>query len=399
VLIRRMRTVTAVVVCSASHAFLSGVAFAQDVPNLTVATPLARSRSGFTLVEAVHELPDGRLVVLDTRDASLTILDARLSGSSPLGRQGRGPAEYQRPLHLFPLRGDSAAVIDWSQRHALIVTPQGTLIAGPPSRGGIECALASRVLSPFFWAADAAGRFFSRGSPVRVTKTGTYEASDSAAVQRWTSPCGCDTVAFVPNPWGRERTEVIGAGIVAAQRGYKTPPFPAVTLWAVAADGRVAIVRPNPYRVDIVQPNGTRRDGTAIGYSRIRVTAAMKQQWRDEQRAPQLATQVTRNGGTRPELRPPSLAFTEPSGWPEYLPPFADSAALFAPDGRLWIRRTATRREAAIFDVIGDGGQLVARVTFPDRSRIVGFGRGAVYAVRSDSDDVEYVEKYGPLIP
>jgi hypothetical protein len=36
----------------------------------------------------------------------------------------------------------------------------------------------------------------------------------------------------------------------------------------------------------------------------------------------------------------------------------------------------------------------VRRVTFPEKSRLVGFGEGTVYTVRTDDDDLQYLERY-----
>jgi hypothetical protein len=76
------------------------------------------------------------------------------------------------------------------------------------------------------------------------------------------------------------------------------------------------------------------------------------------------------------------------------VPPFRASAFVaFAPDGKLWIQRTTFGREGARYDLIGPDGALVDRVRLPEGHRVVGFGRNAMYVVRRDSDDLEFLQR------
>ncbi len=70
---------------------------------------------------------------------------------------------------------------------------------------------------------------------------------------------------------------------------------------------------------------------------------------------------------------------------------------MFAEDGRLWVKRTVVPGKRPLYDVIGDSGQLVQRVTFPANTRVVGFGTGHVYVARRDADDLEHLERF--LLP
>jgi hypothetical protein len=47
-----------------------------------------------------------------------------------------------------------------------------------------------------------------------------------------------------------------------------------------------------------------------------------------------------------------------------------------------------------VYDVFGVDGRLVRRVSFPAKTKLVGFGQGTVYAVRTDEDDLQYLERY-----
>jgi hypothetical protein len=46
------------------------------------------------------------------------------------------------------------------------------------------------------------------------------------------------------------------------------------------------------------------------------------------------------------------------------------------------------------YDVFDATGKLTGQVVFPPRTRIVGFGKGVVYTVRADEDDLQYLQKW-----
>lgn len=57
------------------------------------------------------------------------------------------------------------------------------------------------------------------------------------------------------------------------------------------------------------------------------------------------------------------------------------------------MERTTTPGEPPTYDVIDGMGRLVEQVKLAMRARVAGFGAGAVYVVRRDSDDLEYLER------
>jgi len=68
---------------------------------------------------------------------------------------------------------------------------------------------------------------------------------------------------------------------------------------------------------------------------------------------------------------------------------------LVTPAGEVWVERTRKADDPApVYDIFDRAGRLTGRATLRPRSRIVGFGRGAVYVVRTDEDDLEYLERY-----
>jgi hypothetical protein len=61
----------------------------------------------------------------------------------------------------------------------------------------------------------------------------------------------------------------------------------------------------------------------------------------------------------------------------------------------LWVKRTGPVGAPLTYDLIDNAGKLTQRVVFPMGVRLVGFGaNGAIYAARTDDDDLQYLQRY-----
>jgi hypothetical protein len=68
---------------------------------------------------------------------------------------------------------------------------------------------------------------------------------------------------------------------------------------------------------------------------------------------------------------------------------------LVMPAGEVWVERTRQADDPTpVYDIFDGAGKLTGLATLRPRSRVVGFGRGAVYVVRIDEDDLQYLERY-----
>lgn len=373
-----------------SLASLTTIALAQNVPVITLSTPTVEFPEAYTYIENVRELPDGRVLMLERCDRVLRALDFSSGTERQVGRTGSGPGEYRLPGRLLPLAGDSSVIYDPGNRRYLIILPNGTpggtfepLPTLTERSGGTVIARSAFNAV----ASDGRGRLYSRESGLKPGDNGPVRA-DSAAIERWDRTSGKrDTVTFFdllgpPGPINRD-AEV---------------PFTTGIQFAVDRDGRVALVHPRDYHVEFVSPAGRRTVGKPIAFPPVRVTDAHKTQWRKEQDAPCPATRAgvrqtitTPDGKTGTVFRLPT---PEPKAWPEHLPPFLANAAIFAPDGMLWVRRTGAANDPLTFDVIDGSGTVVQRVALPPRSRLVGFGKTSLYVVRLDEDDLQYLRRY-----
>ena len=160
----------------------------------------------------------------------------------------------------------------------------------------------------------------------------------------------------------------------------------------MAPDGRLMIVHPDPFRIDIIPPTGGSRTGKPIAYPVLRVSEAHKNAWRAEAEAMRSRPVGAGQAGMVQAMA--NAQWKEPESWPSTLPPFLSGALSMGLDGRLWIQRTTEAGAPPAFDVYDANANLVERVILPARRRVVGHGRGVVYLVRIDEDDLEYLERY-----
>jgi hypothetical protein len=162
--------------------------------------------------------------------------------------------------------------------------------------------------------------------------------------------------------------------------------------WTVFPDGRIAIVRGATYTVEYISPDG-KKTSSRIAYDAIKVTDADQKAEMTEARK-----QMGEQGKAAQKMMPAGMTMDfellPPADWPANYPPVAPLGALAGPDGRLWVKRsTPIRVNREQWDVIDQAGKLVARWRLPAKTTIVAVGQGVVYAVRTDEDDLRYIQR------
>jgi len=365
----------------------------------TLSRPDAEFEEPFTQVTGIRELKDGRVVVNDIRDKVVQLVDFKSGSAKKIGREGSGPKEYSLPMSLVALPGDTSGVYDPLNQRMLLILPNGepgdfiktTPAPSASTRGGGGISIS---LSPPRYT-DAKGRFYYAGGSLPrpdAPQTGV----DSQPILRFARDAkSADTVAWIRVPANNVR--VSNTGNRRTFMGGIANPFAARDEWVVTADGRVGVIRSPEYRVDWSGPSSAK--GAPIAYEKIKLTEKHKEQWRETQRngtrimmrvGPGGATSASSGSPSDGQFRPP-----EPTDWPEVLPPFTANSAVIAPNGQIWIART---REATDniprYDIIDGSGKLVSRVALPAKTRVVGFGNGVVYTVRTDEDDLQYLQRF-----
>jgi hypothetical protein len=213
------------------------------------------------------------------------------------------------------------------------------------------------------------------------------------AILRWDrAEPTVDTVAFLRAPrnsasasGGPNRMQIrIGGGkVFTPQEG-----------WGVAADGAIARVIPEPFQVLWYAPTGRVTPGPVLPYSPIKVTAADKAEVIEQQKKVRPIMVAIGPGGRR-AAPPPSAQLPEPE-FEDTKPPFNGSDAVqVTPEGEVWVLRTRPASDKVpSYDVFDRGGKVVRRVALAPGSRVVGFGKGTVYVVRTDEEDLEYLQRF-----
>jgi hypothetical protein len=344
----------------------------------------------FDAVLGVRELPGGKLLVTDLGPKSVLLIDFATGQQVTVGRNGQGPGEYQFPGELLPYRGDSTLLTDRVSRRFLTIAPDGKLGATVPFPDAIQGLGDPR-------GADRLGRIYFQGSPFPGDGPEELNAArlpDSVAMLRWDRTTGrIDTVAQIRVP--ALKMQVSGTQNARAVM-VRPQPFAPADEWAVAPDGRVAVARVGDFHVEWLGGASPVR-GAPVPHVRVKVGEADKQAYMNNLRNSRNRMIINRGGGPGrggPDIKPPEPDVSE-FEWPDYKPPFPARSAQMAPEGHLWLpRSTSTRDSTPVLDVFDARGKLTARMTLPLGRRLVGIGAGTLYAVRTDQDGLQWLERY-----
>ena len=363
---------------------------------LTLSRPEVEYAEPFTMIAGVRELRDGRVVVGDRQEKTLQLVDLATGAARPIGREGGGPNEYGAIGNLYALPGDSTLVFDPGNMRYLVVGPTGTVARTFSTMDPNEPDM--RLIQA--QGTDLAGNLYFLDRGLRAPGPGgpggpPAESPDSGTVLRYELATKRVTeVGKVALP--KTSTTTSGSGGQVRMMRMATP-FAPQDDWTVGTDGRIGLVRHQPYRVEWLAPTGQRVVGPTVSYQPIRVTEGDKEAYRNARVSMQGGMRIT-VGGPAPAgsaAPPPPTRPPEPAAWPEVKPPFPGNASLVGPDGRLWVlRHRAAGDDVPSYDVFDAYGRLASVVKLPPRTRLIGFGRTSAYVVRTDDDDLQWLQRY-----
>jgi len=390
--------------CAATLAVLLGFASSgQAQQKLFLGKPNAETSESFTRIAAIRELPGGggKVLIADPQDKVVDLVDFGSGSVTKVGREGSGPGEYALPFALLALPDGSTLIQDLLNRRFMVVTPEGTPagfleLPRPPTTGANNGHGTGIVLGGMqMRGADSKGRLYFEGSPL----LGGAPSTDSVPLLRWDRVHPkFDTLGYVRLPSGGMQTSG-GNGQFQIRMGAQKVFAPAES-WAVAGDGRIARVQPNPYRV-LWLVEGKVSAGPVQPYTPIRVTEADKELVREARKKNRgiVVSFGPGGGGSRNAPPPGNVSLPEPE-FEETMPPFEGGpgragSMLATPEGEVWILRTRPASDKTpSYDVFDKTGALIRKVTLNPNSRVVGFGKGTVYVVRTDEDDLQYLQRY-----
>lgn len=355
---------------------------------LSLQSPSAKLSREFSQVRGLRELPDGRVLIADRIEERVWIADLATGKLAQIGRAGTGPTEYRLPTTLLWMPGDSTLLIDEGNTRIGIIAPPPVLTMQRSFRMDLPGAPASNSVR----AVDERGRYYTQ-SPFWTPRPRAM--GDSVYLLRTVANGGAaDTLGVV-------------LGITRppnANRPRLTPGFPFVAMapqdsWNVRRDGTIIIVRSNPYRMEWINPDGSKVAGAPIPYTPIKVT-------KDEQRSftrQFLANSPTSGRGEDGGMSAtPSSAMTEErvremvstNAFAEFKGPTTGRAPLFGVNGTVWVERAVPHGEPAQFDVLSPRGEPLERIQLGKDRRLAAIGQASLYVVAVDPDGVEYVERY-----
>lgn len=371
-------------------AAFSTSANAQSVRRMKLTERQATFHEPFSRVTGVRELADGSLIVADRLEQAIRIVDLRAGTMEDVGRVGGGPGEIQMPGAIFPLPGDSTLLLDFGNLRLSVIAPNGRI-----SHSTAMLTPEGSLINPT--GVDAQGRIYFDDGGMRVGPNGAIETSLRAPILRMTwGTMSLDTVAYLPmpEPSGSSQSIAMNGGQFQIQG---MAPLPKKATWAVALDGRVAVVNADPYRVEWFD-HGRSTQGPVVQYEPVRVTREDKDAWADRMGGGGgvMIAMDGGGGGGRSGSSTMRLPRPDPDDmeWPEVKPPFSQNAARVAPDGALWVQRSVAHGEPQLFDVFDGSGVRVRQVELLPGRQIVGFGDGVVYVVNVDEDELQWLEAY-----
>jgi len=379
-----------------SAALLPGAAGAQarPVPERRLERPDARYAQPFSLIAGVRELPDGRVLVSDPIEETLLRIDLATGRAEPLGRVGGGPGEYKIPDRIFALPDGGTLLTDLGNGRLSVFGPDGRYRESTPIVQGGVAPGAGPGRPTFLLASqvDGQGRLYFQ--QFGMAGNGQRPADSAAVVRFDRRTARLDTVAFVKIAPPIERV----SGTANNRNIQMTPPtYPRQDAWAVAADGRLAIVRATDYHVEWVTPTGRVR-GQPVAFRGVPIRDAEKQEWMARLGSGVSIGMENRNGDVTTTFSRgrPGQDRQDPSAltWPDQKPPFLSSGALVTPEGELWVERSVAAGAPREYDTFNPQGAHTGRVILPVGNQLIAFGRGTLYVVRRDADDLQYLERY-----
>lgn len=348
----------------------------------------------FSSVASALVVKPGQVLVVDGTELEVSLVNFSTGARQAVGRQGAGPGEYRAPAGLFRLTGDTIWLVDAGQQRLVSFNPDLTPGTTVPLMFFDQSSMTA-ISVPFL--SDRQGHLYASAMPVQIGRGGggaQVSIPDSVAVVRM-DPRDANArteLARVRFPTsGKPEVQQLSQTSIKMTMAY--PGLVASDPWTVFPDGRIAIVRGATYAVEFITPSGKASAPVRVAWEPIKVTEADRKAEMDEAQK-----QLREQSKTMQKMMPPNIQMQfellPPAEWPATYPAVAALGLLPAPDGRLWVKRaTPIRVGREQWDVLDASGKVVARWRLPAKTTIVAVGDGVVYAVRTDEDDLRYLQQ------
>ena len=371
----------------------AGSVSAQQVPLRDLPKPSREIEDPFTLVNSTAEFRNGQLIVADGSDGEVSLLDFLKGTRTVIGRKGAGPGEYTNPVGVLRMPGDTIVVFDaaGSQTTMRIVKFSPDLKAGTTTMITVFNTQDTSVMQGTIFP-DANGNVYSTSIKLKIGPQGPVPG-DTMKIVRF--PLAHDakftTIDAIRTPQSPGRKQTPTASGVKIELPYFGVAV--ADAWTAFPDGRVAVIRGANYTIEFISRDGKKTPPIAIPYERIKLTDADKPiELAAFRKVMSDAMGMIRK--TLPAGFTLDIEVTPPASWPAEYPPIGLLVAFPAPNGNVWVRRSIPSRiDREQWDVISQAGKVVARWQLPPKTTLSAVGADAVYTVRTDEDDLRYVQR------
>jgi len=367
----------------------------QDVPTRELGTADLVYERDFTDLQSLRPLSTGGVVAVEGLGGEVLLLGPDGRSATTVGSRGQGPSEYMSPRHALPLgTSDFTLIVDPLQQRLLIADARGNLLAAEPWRLPMGMVPVARSGDEWmYWdelgivRTDGRGQVIEGPAPILRVRPGMSTPDTVATV----------TVHDLADRWEASPVSRMfspGAGGMA-RFALDRSPFGAQDQWRLMPDGRVAIARARPYRIDVVGPEGTIR-GPQVPVPVIEVTRADRDAFISRVTAEsrgQTAGFSTDDGTQVPvrqsEPDPDDFVF------PDSKPPFP-LGALHVTGTRILVQRhVPADSDRVVVDVFDGSGRQVEQLHLPAGRTLVGANDDALWMIRHDEFDLQILERYG----
>ncbi len=358
---------------------------AAQVPSRTLASPVEFAES-FDQISSLRELSNGKLLLVDLGPKTVQLVDFGSGQVTTIGRNGQGPGEYQFPGELIPYLGDTTLVVDRVGRRLLPVTNDGKMgkvVSFPDAVAGIGDPR----------GADREGRVYFQANPFTFGggQAISSQMPESTVILRWNrATTKVDTVARVKLPPTKMNVSSTGNSRAIMIRPQ---PYAGQDEWSVGRDGRIGILRVGDYHLDWLGDRPAH--GAPVKFEPVKIGKAEREAFMERSRDTRGRFTVNSGGPGRGPAPKPDEPKEDDFDWPEVKPPFVPRNLFLAPEGVVWVQRSTPEQDAVpTYDLFDARGNLASSVLLPKGRRLVGLGTGTAYAVRTDDDGLQWLERY-----
>jgi hypothetical protein len=353
----------------------------------------------------------GNLYVLDGNAYRVVVFDASGRYTRTIGRQGDGPGEFGFPAALAVLPSGELVVNDAMKSNLQVFGPDGAFRRTVVLPEDLGRAMGRMRLSP-------KGGVITETMPLRRLAQG----ADRTAPQRLELPARSVTrLSIGESATGQKLFTAPARNLAmtaprtgnggATRLSMALNAFEPSLLWAATADGGIATLSTEPYRITITDPQGRAVRTIERPIQPRKVTAADKKKFMENMKNGTgtggggvammvVGTHLSSAAGTGAQVRPAAPSTMRFSGadvkeeditWNELIPVVA---ALGTDSfGRLWVQRTGPDLGVGPIDLIDASGKYLGTLPKQEMPRAFGPGGRIAYITKDDMDVQRVVVK------